>query len=225
MRRAVLVVLILVGVGLIAAPLALSMFGRSNDGAKMVNGFRPIMQPANVKTTADYYYHVFVPLRKVVPLMTQENVDKFNGYLQGIQGTQADAAKLIPALAAQLNKTPEQVQQFLGQNFPSLAAMLQSLPQLSKDFSGLLAAIGANVAIFQKVPAGLDHYRPLVTTMQANVGNFASVDALPRMSLFPWFFIIPGILVVLGSGFLLFDDHRQRSLAPLPAAAEGVQAT
>jgi hypothetical protein len=47
--------LLLIGVGLIVAPRSMSMFSRSSDGQKMVNGFRPIMQPASVKTTAMYY--------------------------------------------------------------------------------------------------------------------------------------------------------------------------
>lgn len=72
-----------------------------------------------------------------------------------------------------------------------MAKMLQGLPQMARDFDGLLGVMSANVDIFQKVPPGLDHYKPLVTTMQRNVGTYHSVDALPRMSLFPWFFIVP----------------------------------
>ncbi len=51
MRRFTLSILVVVGVGLIVAPFALSMFSRSHKGAAMVNDFRPIMQPANVTTT------------------------------------------------------------------------------------------------------------------------------------------------------------------------------
>ena len=216
MRRLILIVLLLIGVGLIVAPLSMSMFSRSSDGQKMVNNFRPIMQPANVETTAMYYDDVFTPLRKVVPLMTQQNMDRFNGYLQGIKGTESDAAKLVPALATALHMTPAQVQQFIGQQFPAMAKMLQSLPQMSKDFGGLLGVMSANVAIFQQVPAGLDHYKPLVTTMQRNTGTYASVDALPRMGLFPWFFIVPGILIILGSGLLFVGDWRSKGLAATP---------
>lgn len=59
MRRLIVIVLLLIGVGLIVAPLSMSMFSRSSDGQKMVNDFRPIMQPANVETTAMYYDDVF----------------------------------------------------------------------------------------------------------------------------------------------------------------------
>jgi hypothetical protein len=179
LRRTILSVLALIGVALIAAPLSMSMFGRSSNGEQMVNGFRPIMQPAHVQTTADYYDNVFSKLR---PFALQMN------------GVQADAQKLVPALAKALHMTPAQVQQMLATQFPSLAKLLQSLPQA--------------VGVFKRVPAGLDFYRPLVRTMQANVGNYASVDAMPRMSLFPWFFIVPGILVLLGAGFGLLAEWR-----------------
>lgn len=216
MRRLILIVLLLIGVGLIVAPLSMSMFSRSSDGQKMVNDFQPIMQPANVETTAMYYDDVFTPLRNVVPLLTQQNLDRFNGYLQGIKGMESDATKLVPVLATALHMTPAQVQQFIGRQFPAMAKMLQGLPQMSQDFGDLLGVMSANVAIFQQVPAGLDHYKPLVTTMQRNVGTYESVDALPRMGLFPWFFIVPGILIVLGSGLLFVGDWRSEGLAATP---------
>ena len=52
--------------------------------------------------------------------------------------------------------------------------------------------------------AGLQHYKPLVDTMQGNVGDFKKVDSLPSFNLFTWFFVVPGILLVLLSGAGLF---------------------
>lgn len=39
-------------------------------------------------------------------------------------------------------------------------------------------------------------FAPMVATMSDNVDNFEAVDALPPFPLFPWFFVIPGALVV-----------------------------
>ena len=36
--------------------------------------------------------------------------------------------------------------------------------------------------------------------MSANVTNYKQVNSLPNFNLFAWFFIIPGILLVLLSG-------------------------
>ena len=208
MRRLMLLIPFALGIGLIVAPISMSMFSRANDGQRMVNQFRPIMQPASVQTTADYYNNVFTKLRPIALAMTPQTVAKFNGYLQGFQGLQADGQKLVPALAQAMHVSPAQVQHLMATEFPAMSQMLASLPQMQKDFSGLLGLMAANVNTFKQVPPGLDHYKPLVTTMQGNVDSYASVDALPRMGLFPWFFIIPGILIVLASSFMLVENWR-----------------
>src|SRR6266508_4190504 len=208
MRCLMLLILFALGAGLIVAPLSMSMLSRANDGQRMVNQFRPIMQPANVQTTADYYNNVFTKLRPIALAMTPQTIAKFNAYMKGFQGLQTDGQKLVPALAQAMHMTPTQVQQMMATQFPAMSQMLANLPQMQKDFTGLLGLMAANVDTFKQVPPGLDHYKPLVDTMQANTGTYASVDALPRMGLFPWFFIIPGILIVLASSFLLVENWR-----------------
>ncbi len=203
MRRFSLSILLLIGVGLIVAPVSMSMYSRASDGQKMMNDFNSLMQPAHVQKTADYYYNTFTKLRPIALAMNQQTIDKFNGYLQGIKGMEADAAKLMPMLA-QMHITPAQFRQ----QFPAMAAMLQGLPQMEKDFGGLLALMGPNVGTFKNVPPGLDWYKPLVQTMQANTGTYASVNALPPFGTFFWFFVIPGALIVLAALYLLVGDFK-----------------
>ena len=53
-------------------------------------------------------------------------------------------------------------------------------------------------------------FNPMVATMSDNVDNFAAVDALPPFDLFPWFFVVPGVLVAGLAGFALRrrpDEH------------------
>ena len=203
MRRVLWIIGVL-GVLMIAAPFALGFPSKADHGQAMLDNFHPLMQQANVDKTAAYYNDVFVPLGAVVPAMSQENVTKFNTYLAGIKGMQTDSAKLVPGLAQALNMSPEQVQQFLATNYPAMSQMLASLPQMSADFGSLLGVMSKNVAIFQQVPAGLKHYEPLVSTMQANVGNYNSADSLPNFRLFTWFFVIPGLLMFGLAGWGLF---------------------
>jgi hypothetical protein len=41
---------------------------------------------------------------------------------------------------------------------------------------------------------------PMIGAMGDNVDNYLGVDALPPFDLFPWFFVAPGVLlVVLGA--------------------------
>jgi hypothetical protein len=51
----------------------------------------------------------------------------------------------------------------------------------------------------------------MLTTMDANRGNYAAVDALPSFDLFPWFFVIPGLLVAITAAVVLWRDRHHRS--------------
>jgi hypothetical protein len=206
MRRVVLSVLLLLGVAMIVTPLATGMFGKTKAAHQMMGDFRPIMQPASVDKTVYYMNNVFAPLRPLAKLMNQATVAKLGAYMQGMQAVQTEAPKLVPLLAKSTGSTPEQVQQMLAQQYPALAQMFTGLPQMTKDFAAVLTPMGKSVGVFQQVPAGLDHYHPIVLAVANNVDNFKQADSLPRMDLFPWFFIIPGALLVLLSGWLLVDD-------------------
>jgi len=182
-RRLMWPVLVL-GIILIVLPLALSFPSKASAGQTMLDNFHPIMQPASVRTTVNYYNNTFVPLRSVAQ--------------DGVKAA-GEAPQLIAALAAQLHMTPSQVESFLGSRFPAMAQLLGGLPKL--------------VPIFSAVPPGLAHYQPLVATMKANVTNYSQVDSLPNFRLLTWFFIVPGILLVLLAGAGLIADRRTKPAA------------
>jgi hypothetical protein len=222
MNRKLLLAVFAIGLVLAIAPIAMLLPTKASAGEDMLNGFQPIMQPNQVATTARYYNDVFVPLGKVTPMMSAKNLAKFQAYMKGFEGMQADSAKLVPLLAQALNMTPAQVQQMLARDLPSMAAMLQTMPQMQRDFGGLLSTMQQNEDIFAQVPAGLAHYEPLVTTMQANVDNYADVNSLPSFRMFAWFFVIPGVLLMLISGYTLWTGrkeatHAARHARPTPA--------
>ena len=56
----------------------------------------------------------------------------------------------------------------------------------------------------------LGDFTPMIGTMSDNVENYNAVKALPSFKLFPWFFVIPGLLV---SG-LAFATGRSRRRGP-----------
>ena len=206
--RKVLWAVLVVGAMLIAAPFALSMPAKADGGQKMLDDFRPLMQQAEVDKTAAYYYDVFSPLGDVVvPAMTDENMAKFDAYLAGISGMKTDAAAFIPGLAQAMGMTEAQVQGFMAAQYPAMAQMLAALPQMEADFGQLLGLMSDNVDTFQRVPAGLDHYESLVTTMEGSVGNYADVDSLPNFRLFTWFFVVPGVALVALAGFGLVSTR------------------
>jgi hypothetical protein len=206
MNRKLLWAVLVIGLALVIAPFAIGLPGKAAAGQRMLNGFQPIMQPNQVATTARYYNDVFVPLGTVTPMMSAQNLAKFQAYLKGFGGMQTDAAKLVPLLAQAMHMTPAQVQAVMATQLPSMAAMLQNLPAMQRDFGGLLGTMQQNVGIFSQVPAGLAHYEPLVTTMQANVDNYTQVNSLPDFRLFTVFFIVPGTLLILLAGYGLFGS-------------------
>ncbi len=207
MIRRMMWAVLVVGVLLIVAPFAIGLPGKAAGGEKMIQAFGPIMDADNVATTVDYYDNVFVPLGGVVPAMSQENIDLFNGYLAGFGALGGDAANMVPALAAAMGMSEQEVQGFMAAQFPAMMQVLQGLPQMEEDFTGLLGLMGANVEIFERVPAGLAHYEPLVSTMQAEQENYDKVASLPNFRLFTWFFVIPGVLLVGFALIGLFGDR------------------
>lgn len=196
MIRKILWAVLVVGVALIVAPLAMGLPDKADGGQQMIDGFAPIMDEQNVQTTADYYYDVFVPLGEIAPAMSQENIDQFNAYLAGFAAVGVDAENMVPALSQAMGMPEADVQAFMAAQFVGITTMLEQLPEMEAAFGGLLGLMQENVAIFEQVPAGLDHYEPLVTTMQEQRTNYDKVASLPDFTLFTWFFVIPGVVLV-----------------------------
>lgn len=155
MERKVLWPILVIGLALIIVPFAIGLPGKAAAGERMMNDFQPLMQPAAVQKTADYYNNVFVPLGPVSEQFT----------------------------AAAQN------------------------PQMAKQLAPLMPMLKPVMPIFAQVPAGLAYYKPIITTMQGNVNDYASVNSLPDFKLFTWFFVVPGVLLVLLAGWGLWHEH------------------
>ncbi|MGH9184743.1 MAG: hypothetical protein ACRD0U_02835, partial [Acidimicrobiales bacterium] len=102
------------------------------------------------------------------PFMTREKVTQVQGYFLVIGAAEGQLRlDVMPALAASTASTaPATVD-------------LAAIAALSRDWPGIAAGMA-----------------PMIGTMADNVDNFAAVVALPPFWLFPWFFVIPGVLIV-----------------------------
>ncbi len=197
----------------VIAPFALSLPDKVSGGEAMMSAFEPIMDEENVQVTADYYNDVFVPLGDVAPAMSQDNIDKFNAYLAGFGALGADGARIVPTIAGALNMSEEDAGAYMATEFPAMTQMMAGLPQMEEDFTNLLGLMGANVEIFEQVPAGLDHYEPLVTTMQEQQENYDKAASMPDFRAFTWVFLIPGIALVLLSVVALVGMRKDAARA------------
>lgn len=92
MNRNVLWAVLVIGLALVIVPFAMGMPGKTAAGQRMLNDFRPLMQPAAVQKTAAYYDNVFTPLRPVAQALNADTVARFQGYGQGIAQMNVPAA-------------------------------------------------------------------------------------------------------------------------------------
>ena len=132
--------LIVMGVGLIAAPFIFQMMGGENrafKGNDMINDFKPIMTNAKVTTVQNYF--------PVIALA--------EGQIRN---------QLVPLAKAQSPAT----------SYPVISEFSQKWPTISSEFAQFLGV------------------------MSDNLGRYGAVKALPPFALFPFFFILPGLLVI-----------------------------
>lgn len=109
-------------------------------------------------------------------LMTDKKLRTIQGYfvtLAAGEGNVRTAA--LPALdvAAPAGQLPAPA----AERFPAIAQWSEDWPTIFREFA------------------------PMVGVMSDNVVNFEAVDALPPFWMFPWFFVIPGLMIA-GAGVL-----------------------
>jgi len=172
LKRRLLVIALVIGLGLIAAPAVFQMFSRAPKGGEMIDDFRQYM--------------------------TQQNVDKFQGYMGEIDAADKElGAKLPGLLQARAGIAASDV----AGRFPSLTSFEQQWPKINADMGD-----------------------DMLVTIERMVPNFAAVDALPPFPLFPWFFVLPGAFVAIVAALALRRDRRGRPARPfvLGVAALGL---
>jgi hypothetical protein len=155
-RRTALVVL---AVGLLAAPAMFQMFSRAPGGERMIDDFRPFM--------------------------TTSEVTRIQGYFITIGIGEAEVRRtLVPELVAAGTTPPV-----------ALTSFSDRWPSISHEMA------------------------PMIGAMSDNVGRFTGIAALPPFGLFPWFFLLPGLLVLglvaVASRPSALDVAEERATAPV----------
>lgn len=142
---------LVVGLLLLVVPMALSLPGKASD-ADQLN--------ANLK-----------------PIYNQALVNNAKGGLAtiGAMGTEMGTT-MLPALATQLKMTPEQLQAFLGSNFPATAKALQTMPASMARFNGLVKVFDNNLSNYETLkPVGLAR---LILILMVSGGLVAALGAV-----------------------------------------------
>ncbi len=141
--RSVVIAIVVLGLGVAAAPAIFQMFTRAPKGADMIDDFRSLMSDEKLRTIQGYF---------VTLAAGEGNVRTAVMPAVGV----ADTASAV-------------------ERFPAVARWSKSWPEIFREFA------------------------PMVGVMSDNTDNFDAVDALPPFWMFPWFFVIPG-LIATGAG-------------------------
>jgi hypothetical protein len=120
------------------------------------------------------------------PVMSHETVTQFNGYLSTLLAGRGEILPAIQAVAAQYGTTITATQ---AKDF------LTSDPKLTK-----LSDIEA------RFPTMYASFHGMMAVMEKDVEDYQAVQALPPFTLFPYFFIIPGLLVAAAAAVVLGTD-------------------
>ncbi|MEQ1698940.1 MAG: hypothetical protein ABMA25_02470 [Ilumatobacteraceae bacterium] len=120
------------------------------------------------------------------PYMEQQKIDDFRGYMTRIDAAQAESTALRNAMAADGTMSVEDY----DATFSGATALTDQWPAINADMTDLL------------------------DRMDANMGNYRAVAALPPFPLFPWFFVLPGLMVAGVAAAILWAQRS--AAAPTP---------
>jgi hypothetical protein len=138
-------VLVVLGVGLVVAPVAFQMFQRAPKGGHMMTAFKTIE--------------------------TTKNVQQIQGYFGTMaEGQGAIRLDIVPGLE-KAGLSNEQV----DTEFPAIATLDTHWVHI------------------------LNNMTPMIGAMSDNVSSYQDLASLPPFPLFPWFFVIPGVIVAGGA--------------------------
>jgi hypothetical protein len=115
----------------------------------------------------------------LTPIYTQELIDGATGSLAviGAMGQQMQT-EMLPDLAAQLGMSQDELNAFMGEQFPATAAAMQSMP------------------------AALERFEAFVAVFATNIDNYMTIQPVAFVPIV-WALVIGGVLMVLAGGYCL----------------------
>jgi len=153
-HRLPIIAALVIGIGLMLAPVAFQMFSRAPLGGDMIDDFGPYM--------------------------STEQVELFRGYLVTVDEANAESLALQADLVAAGAITADD------------DAALVAVKQLNGSWAGINSDM-----------------TDLIDRMENNIGNYEAVAALPKFDLFPWFFLLPGLIIATLSASILWAQRSE----------------
>ena len=120
------------------------------------------------------------------PYMTVEQVERFRGYLEEIDAANTESVESLRD------------------------ALVESGAVEASQYDVVLASV---VNLNEQWPTVDADMTDLIDRMEANLDNYAAVAALPPFPMFPWFFVVPGALIVAAAGVALYQRRTPQNRA------------
>jgi Sec-independent protein translocase protein TatA len=151
---------------------------------------------------------------------------------QAIKTAQADVAslgavsdeftnKVAPAIAQAMQMTPDELNVFLGTNFPAVAAGVAALPQVVPQFTGVVDLLAEQQSNFESADAIPTSNLPATTVpwiiLLIGVGAIVVGIVMLRKTRFAW-------LIAVGFGVLVVAFTLVLSFLPKSSAADDMNA-
>lgn len=152
-RRLPIIAALIIGVGLMLAPVGFQMFSRAPLGGDMIGDFGPYM--------------------------SAEQVELFRGYLVTVDDANAETLDLKSDVVAAGGLT-------------------------EAEYDTTLAAVTQLNDSWETINADMTD---LIDRMERNIDNYEAVAALPDFDLFPWFFLLPGLIIAALSASILLAQR------------------
>ena len=157
-------VVLVVGVGVVALVLAMSLVPRVSNGQKLLDALRPANDAARVQGDRAGIDMVSAIVDMEDPIMTAEG------------GAAAEVPKLIAFVSQQTGLSQAEVVAALQKNFPHTTALLQTIPlsSVTAELPGLFAFLEKTLGVSEA---------ELLAALQANFPGLAqSITNLPAVT-------------------------------------------
>jgi hypothetical protein len=115
----------------------------------------------------------------LTPIYTQELIDGATVSLGVIAAMGEEMqTKMLPDLAAQMGMSPDELNAFMGQNFPATAQAMQSMPE------------------------SLPRFESFVGIFAMNLDNYETIQPVSFTPII-WMMVIGGVLILIAGGYCI----------------------
>jgi hypothetical protein len=209
MRRWPVIALLVLGLGLVATPVAAGWFGPAYAGHRVMEKFKPLMTDRSVHRSRLDLNQMKGLQGDLAPVVSTQSIEAMTSYLTLVR--QAVDESKNGAVSAYLgtlgNTSPLVAGAAFRQKFPANAKLADELVGMSTLLAPSVSAMQKNAEFLRALPAIVAFTESQVTAMEASRDDFWTAAGLDSR-IIPWAFVGVGALIMVLSGAMLLPRRR-----------------